>query len=175
MRWLSATRLPMSAAVASSFVFSADAQQVRGFSADLSFTFHCSGDHSQEPAEAIERFLREKGFKVLNAVQLLRERKLPPLFSELMIDGIDESQERMIRFMSTPFQTGWYEVQFFTPPPTQHAEVVEDQILMFASETLGCRIGRRVVRRENGPERRAYYNQVYRQTRDKIRGAGGQL
>jgi hypothetical protein len=165
----------MSAAVVSIFVFSAHAQQVRGFSADLSFTFHCSGDPSQEPAEAIERFLREKGFKVLNVVRLLHQRKLPSLFSELMIDGIDESQERMISFMSTPFQIGWYEVQFFTPPPTQHAEVAENQILMFASDTLGCRIGRRVVRHENGSERRGHYDQVFRRRRDKIREANGEL
>jgi hypothetical protein len=99
-----------SAATISNFVFSAHAQQVRGFSADLSFTFHCSGDASQDPVEAIERFLRQKGFKVLNVVRLLRERKLSPLFSDLMINGVDESQHQMVRFMSTPFQIGWYEV-----------------------------------------------------------------
>jgi hypothetical protein len=163
-----------SAATISNFVFSAHAQQVRGFSADLSFTFHCSGDASREPSEAIERFLRENGFKVLNVVRLLRERKLPPLFSDLMIDGVDESQHRMVRFMSTPFEIGWYQVQFFTRPPTQHDEVVENQLLMFASETLGCPIGRRVDRRENGSERRFYYK-IFKQTRNKIREGGGEL
>jgi hypothetical protein len=161
--------------IISTFAFSALAQEVRGLSADLSFTFHCLGDSSQEHTDAIEHFLQEKGFKVLNVVRLLRDRKLPPLLSELMIDGVDESHHQMVRFMSTPAQMGWYEVQFFTRPPTQHDEIVENKLLMFASKTLVCAIGRRVVRGENGSERRSYFDRIFKQRRDKIREAAGEL
>jgi hypothetical protein len=173
MRGLPAIGLLVSAA-AHNFILCADAQQVGGFSADLAFSFRCSGDAFQETAEAIERFLRGKGFKVMDLARLLRERKLPPLFSDVYIKGIDERQ-RMIYFSSTPFQSGWYDVQFYTPPPTQHAEAEENQLLIFVSESLGCRVGRRIDRKENGPERREYYHQVFRQIRDQIREANGEL
>jgi hypothetical protein len=151
-------------------VLPAHAQQVRGFSADLAFSFYCGSDPSPERAEAaIERFLREMGFKVIDVVRLRREQKLPPLFSETMIEGIEETQRRMIYFDSTPFQTGWYTVQFYTPPPTQRDERVEGKLLMFVSETLGCRLGRRIDRRENGAGRRDHYDEFSREMRDKIR------
>jgi hypothetical protein len=56
MKGLPVIGLLLSAA-AYNFVSCAPAQQVRGFSADLAFSFHCSGDAFQETAEAIERFL----------------------------------------------------------------------------------------------------------------------
>jgi hypothetical protein len=109
----------------------------------------------------------------MDVARLRRERKLPPLFSDVDITGIDERQ-RMIYFSSTPFQPGWYDVQFYTPPPTQHAEAEENQFLMFVSESLGCRVGRRIDRKENGPERRQYYDQVFKQRRDRVREANGE-
>jgi hypothetical protein len=151
-------------------VLPAHAQQIRGFSADLSFGFHCESDLRREHIEgSIENFLEQIGFKVLNVVRLRNELKLPPLFSETIIEGIDEIQRRLVYFDSTPFQTGWYTVQFYTPPPTQRDEEIENKLVTFALKTLGCNLGRRIDRRENRPERRDHYDEVFSEMRDKIR------
>jgi hypothetical protein len=142
------------------------AQQIRSstpdqsVSADLAFNFQCKGEASQEFDETIERFLGESYFDVLNRPRLRRERNMTPLPTEVMIDGLDDSR-RMIRIASSGLRVGTYFLQFFTPPPMSHAETFEKQLLALVSDTLGCRVYD-VVRNDNSPKKRAFYEEVFR-------------
>jgi hypothetical protein len=89
------------------------------------------------------------------------------------IDAVDDNQ-RMIRIGSSGFKVGSYYLHFHTPPPTHHSEAMEKEILSFFSDVLGCRV-RGVVRGDNGPETSAYYAEVFKARREKIRQANREL
>jgi hypothetical protein len=166
--------LLLTAAIVSNLDLYAHAQQqVRALSADLTFNFDCRSDSSPELDESLERFLKEIGFKVLNVPRLRRERGMTsePLNSSMQ--AVDQGQ-RMILIFSIGLAPGRYAFQLYSPPPTRRAENMEEQILTFVSDTLGCRI-RQVVRKEAGLETRDAYKEFLEHVRTRIREGNGGL
>jgi hypothetical protein len=148
--------------------------QVRSLSADLTFNFYCKGVSSPELGEALEQFLKEKGFDVLNVSRLQRERGMIPGPLDLKMDAVD-GEQRMISILSSGgFEPGWYALLLFSPPPTRRAEDLEKQILTFVSDKLGCPV-HHVVRGENGPEASEYYKRILEKRLMRIREGNGEL
>jgi hypothetical protein len=147
-------------------------QQVRSLSADLTFNFDCTSS-SPEFDESLERFLKEIGFKVLNVSRLRRERGMTPGPVNLSMDAVDQAQ-RVISIFSIGLVPGSYAFQLYGPPPTRRAENIEEQILTFISDTLGCRI-RQVVRKEAGLETRDFYKEFLEHVQTRIREGNGEL
>lgn len=149
-------------------------QQVRHMAADLTFNFNCESSISSEIDGRFERFLKEKKFDVLNLPRLRRERGMTPEPLHFLMDAIDE-EGRMITILSSGGSTpGWYALQLNSPPPTRHAANLEEQILMFVSDTLGCRV-RRPVRSENGSETSDFYAGFSKMMRNRIRRGNSEL
>jgi hypothetical protein len=151
----------------------AEPRQVRSLSADLVFNFYCEADSSAAFDDALERFLRQRGFEVLNRPRLLRERNMEVDPLRFSMDAVDAA-DRMIFIMSTGWTPGAYAVQLYSPPPTRRAEGLEEEILAFVSDKLTCRVGR-VVRKKGGPETRDYYRKILEETRARIRDFNGEL
>jgi hypothetical protein len=144
------------------------AQQSSSFYADLAFHFDCKGELTVSHEEAIERFLKEKGFTVMNVVRARRERKMEPMPQHIFIDGID-SERRRIRVAANWGTFGSYNVGFYTPPPTKRAKSLENAILTFVADELKCQ-ARQISRNENGPEKREVYDRSFRRIESRIRG-----
>ena len=121
----------------------------------------------------LNAFLERKAFKVLNEPRLGRERNLAPRPLKFNIDAVDEHQ-RTVSIGSNGFIAGSYFLHFHSPPPTRHSEAMEEGIFMFFSDVLGCR-ERGIVRKKNGPEASAYYAEVFKVIRNRVREANGEL
>jgi len=129
------------------------ADPVLVFSPDLSFQFVCKDIGRSDLEQEIERFLREVGFKVLNQGRIQREHDVFLLATNIVaLDG----QRRVIDVISVPRAKGKYELRLQSPPPTKRAPPLEDALLKFVARTLGCE-AREIIRGENGPDARAYY------------------
>jgi hypothetical protein len=169
-----AVRLLLGAVVMFSIASSVTAQQRRSFGANISFNFDsCRDEPSSWVDEAIERFLREKAFQVLNEPRRKRERNAEPRPIDFHIDAVDDNL-RMIRIGPNGSIVHSHFLHYYSPPPTHHSEAEEEELLTFFSDVLGCRI-RGIVRQENGPETGAYYAEVFRGVRNRIREANGDL
>jgi hypothetical protein len=152
----------------------ADAQRVRSMAADLTFNFKCDSWISSQLDERFEHFLKEKKFDVLNVPRLRRERGMTSEPLNFLMDAVDE-ERRIITILSSGGSTpDWYSLQLNSPPPTRHATNLEEQILMFVSDTLGCRV-RRVVRSENGSEVSDFYAGFFKMMRNRIREGNNEL
>jgi hypothetical protein len=57
-----------------------------------------------------------------------------------------------------------------TPPPTKRASQLEDALLKFASDTLGCEV-RQVSRGENGADARSFHDQLISNAENLFREA----
>jgi len=133
------------------------ADDIRELDADLTFWFDCA----QEINEAsVERFLKNQNFDVLNVARTRRERGMGPTLSSLFIDGIDQDK-RMIRVTSAPFNPATYNVTLNTRPPTERSTNLEADLLDYAAKALKCHV-RQIRRSSNGPERRAFYDDVFK-------------
>ncbi|MFM9846158.1 MAG: hypothetical protein ACKVP3_03255 [Hyphomicrobiaceae bacterium] len=144
--------------------------QVSSYSADLAFNLDCVAEETFAREKAIERFLREQGFRVMNVVRMRHERKLVPMPQELFIDGIDDKRRR-VRFMAIPSTAGVYSVGFYTRPPTRREEALENEILALVTNTLKCSV-REVSRNQNGSDKREAYDRYFEIIEDRFRATG---
>jgi hypothetical protein len=140
---------------------------VRVLHADLSFHFVCKEKDRASLEEDIDRFLRQQGFKVLNKSRIQREHGFS--LSVLEIIGLDDKR-RTIRVHDVPSGEGRYSVGLNTPPPTKHASQLEDALLEFASNTLGCEV-RQVTRGENAEDTADLYSNTVRRVENLFRQA----
>ena len=122
---------------------------------DLAFNFVCK----QAPLdEAVERFLTDQGFTVLNQVRADKERGLRANFPQLVF-GLDKRRS-IIKFVAVPPFQGKYDISLITQPPTQRESALEEALLQFVSDQLRCEI-RQLLRHENGPaSAEAYENHL---------------
>jgi hypothetical protein len=154
--------------------FCANAQQVHSMADDLTFNFKCQRANSSKLDENFERFLKEKEFDVLNVPRSRRERGVMPQPLNFTMNAVNK-ERRMINIFSSGGSTpGWYSLHLLSPPPTHHAENLEEQILMFVSDTLGCSV-HRVIRGENGSEASDFYAGFFNMMRNKIREGNGAI
>ena len=142
---------------------------------DLSFWFRCEQRADPELERRIEAFLHQQGFRVLNLGALQRRAKVA--IHDLSITAIDARRRTVIvyAFESTP---GSQSVALYSPPPTQHDAVLEDSLLTFATQGLGCKTDQ-VTRSSNGPEAAAMHESevrriegLFEQAAELSRGAG---
>jgi hypothetical protein len=152
----------------------AEAQQVRGLSADLTFHFTCSGESTPKFDEALERFLRQRGFEVLNRHRLLRERNRETDPWNFGIDAVDEEGRIIFISASGGMTPGVYGVQLFSRPPTHRSKDLEEEVMTFVSGTLKCRT-REIVRKESKPEMLDFYTQFFETVKTRISTASGEL
>jgi hypothetical protein len=145
---------------------SLQAQKAVSLKPDLAFHFNCEGSSYPPSDTAIEDFLRSRGFNVLNKVRLAKKHHVDFPFN-LFIVGIDD-QHRMIELESTRGE--FFTVALNTPPPTRHAADLEDAVLKFVSDRLGCRV-RQISRGENGDDARDFYEEIFRIRRGWFRQA----
>jgi hypothetical protein len=117
---------------------------------DLQLDYSCSGAPPAE--EAIESFLRARGFEVANAERM--RRQLGAGFFSMDIEAMDRRQWQ-VEFRGLrvdprfPGNTNVsYYVSVFSPPPTVHDSPLEDALVKFVAATPGCQITR-TMRTEN--------------------------
>ena len=106
------------------------------FGADLAFSLDCKGNAPSQ--HAIEHFMTDKGFHVLDKVGA--GKKLDPDFSWMKMDivGLD-SARRQITFKAFADQPDDYHVSLYSEPPTRHSKDLEDALMVFGQKTLGCK------------------------------------
>ena len=132
---------------------------------DLSFDFECKSEEFKSLSASIERFLLAEKFKVMDVIRFRHEQGLAPMQFDVFIDATDTNR-RMIRFIS--LSKGVYSADLLTPPPTQRSNNLEDALVYFVSNILKCRVGK-IVRNENGQERRKFYDQLFDHLQKRLR------
>ena len=142
------------------------ADPLQTVSADLAFWFDCGEGTDPPSSQAIERFLRDNSFAVVDVVRFRREQNLPPMSQTLFIDGID-TQQRMINFVGSPNKKGSYSADLYTPPPTRRSADLEEAILTFVSNQLKCNV-RQISRKVNSSERREYYDKIFNIVKQRV-------
>jgi hypothetical protein len=125
---------------------------------DLSFWFRCEQRATPELEHRIEAFLQQQGFRVLNLGALQRTANVA--IFDLNITAID-AQTRTILIYAFKESPGSQTIALFSPPPTQHDAVLEDSLLTFATQGLGCKTDQ-VARNTNGPEAADMHNSEVR-------------
>lgn len=122
--------------------------------ADLAFWFRCEQRASPELEQKIDAFLQQQGFRVLNLGALQRNAGVG--IFDLNITAIDAKRRTIDvhAFKETP---GSQTVGLYSPPPTQHDAALEESLLTFTSQALGCR-NDQIARNTNGPEAAAMHN-----------------
>ncbi len=139
---------------------------------DLAFNFHCTTTPFPESEAVIENFLTRHGFTAFNEERVRRRYKLS--LYPLQIDGYDGGH-RMLDFRGIndtpsdePIPTATlYSVGLYTPPPTRHDTALEAATLDFVVHALKCDVSN-VSHGDNGADRRAFFDKVYRVEQDRI-------
>jgi hypothetical protein len=142
------------------------AQAVLTLRPDLAFHFYCKGD-AQPPSEiAIEDFLSSHGFRVLNKVALARKHHVKVPYT-MNIVALDKGK-RMIEFTTFPVPdpnvivfTNVYFVTLNSPPPTRHDAELEEALIAFTHERLGCE-SRHIRHGDNGEDAHDLYEQIFK-------------
>lgn len=121
---------------------------------DLSFWFRCEQRATPELEKKIESFLLSKGFRVLNLGALQREANVAVF--DLNIVALDAASRTIDvhAFKETP---GSQNLGLYSLPPTKHDAELEDSLLAFASQSLGCTTDQ-VARNSNVQEAAEMHN-----------------
>jgi hypothetical protein len=116
-------------------------------SADLAFLFDCKESYPSALDEPIERFLTAEGFNVLNQSRVIKERGVRANFA-VMIFGLNKKRH-IITFNAIPPMQGRYSASLITQPPTHRESALEEALLKFVSNQLGCVVDH-ITRGDNG-------------------------
>jgi hypothetical protein len=143
------------------------AGSVRALSSDLAFQFICKDDSRSALEHVFEGFLVHEGFKVLNQARIQREHGVFSLDVHLI--ALDDKR-RTVDIISVPLVENRYAVRFRTPPPTKRASDIEDALLEFVSNKLGCEL-RQVTRGQNGADVGDLYENEVQGIENKFREA----
>lgn len=146
-----------------------DAVTPTSFGADLTFRFDCRGKFPSE--QEFEQFMRAKGFRTLDKVKA--GNKLTPDFSWMKLDvvGIDGARRQM-EFKVFADAPETYSVSLYSEPPTQHSKQLEDDLLAFTKQTLGCKIGK-LSHIDNPAGAKELYDHSFSMIEDWFRQAAG--
>jgi hypothetical protein len=148
------------------------------FSSDLGVQFTCKNQVRSVLENEIEKFLRDEGFRVLNQGRLQRAQGV---FLVDKIIGLDE-KGRIIEFIALPrpgprpLPEGSYAALLRTPPPTQRASRLEEDIEHFLlSAKLDCKVGQ-ITRGSNGADAntKAFYDEMVSRVESLFREVGKQ-
>jgi hypothetical protein len=134
---------------------------------DLTFLIACKARDRATLEWQIDEFLRQQGFKVLNQGRIQREHGY--FLTGLKIIGLDDKR-RVITVIHVPPAGGTYSVGLNTPPPTKRDPQLEDALLGFASNTLGCNV-RQIDRGENATDAAGLHNEKIRRIERLFRQA----
>jgi hypothetical protein len=145
----------------------ARAGSVRVLCSDLAFQFICKDENRSAFDDAFEGFLKHEGFRVLNQARIQREHGVFSLDVHLI--GLDDKR-RTVVVTSIPPAPHRYAVRFRTPPPTQRASDLEDALLTFVSNKLGCDL-RQVTRSQNSADVADLYENAVRGIENMFREA----
>jgi len=139
------------------------------FGADLAFSFDCKGKTPSQ--QAIQQFMTDKGFRVLDKVGA--GKKLTPDFSWMKLDivGVD-SARRQITFKAFADQPDDYHVSLYSEPPTQRSKDLEQALQDFANKTLGCKTSH-VAHVENPAGAKDLYDKSFSMTESWFQEAAG--
>ena len=130
------------------------AQSAEVLSADLTFHFVCSHTARSDVETKTEQFLRGNGFRVLNLAELQHRHNFH--FLDTDMKGTRYGQA-IIEMVSVPSGHSRYAFALYTRPPTSRLSDLEDAVLRFVSNELGCQT-RQIERRDNGKERQQYFD-----------------
>ena len=141
----------------------------KSFGADLAFSFDCKGKAPSQ--QAIEQFMTDKGFRVLDKVGA--GKKLDPDFTWMKMDivGMD-SAHRQITFKVFADQLDDYHVSLYSEPPTQHSKDLEDALMGFTEKTLACK-NHKVERLDNPVGAKDLYDKSFSVTEGWYQEAAG--
>ena|SRR5690348_2113750 len=139
-----------------------DSNKADSFSADLAFIFSCTGKADPPSDNAIEQFMVGKGFRVLNKVRLAREQHVDYDWMKMDIIGIDSTHRKM-DFTAFPEEPNSYFVRLNSEPPTHHSTDLEDALLGFTENTLGC-TNHQIERFQNAANAKEIYDYDFKQT-----------
>lgn len=139
-----------------------DTNEAASFGADLAYIFNCKGKAEPPSDQAIQKFLEDKGFRVLNKVRDAKQLHVDYDWMSMDIDGID-SARRKVSFMAFPDQQNAYFVGLYSEPPTHHSSDLEVALLTFTEKTLGCE-NRQVERHENPANAKNIYDVNFKTT-----------
>jgi hypothetical protein len=105
-------------------------QTTRVLSPDLALFMYCPDKDVASVERAIEEFLGQEGFRVLNLEKIRREHGRP--FYALEINGLD-SKRRILHFIgfTLPEGRGRYHIVLNTQPPTQRSTELEAKLESF--------------------------------------------
>ncbi|HEX4409083.1 MAG TPA: hypothetical protein VH206_09945 [Xanthobacteraceae bacterium] len=123
-------------------------------SADLAFNLACVNKPRSVTEPAVEDFMKSRGFDVLNQGRIQQDHGFHLLDTQIV--GLDSNRE-IIEFDSFPGRDGLYTVALRSPPPTHRIPQLEQDILTFVSNSLGCEV-RQITRSENGENAISFYN-----------------
>ena len=138
----------------------------QGYSPDLAVRFDCSGNVTPAFETAIESFLTEKGFRVANLERVRRQFNRG--FYPLEIEAYD-NRRWTVHLMSlrgpqstasSNSTTTTYNLGVYSPPPTQHDDVLEMDLIDLITQQLKCEI-RSSNRYENKAESASFYDRLY--------------
>ena len=140
------------------------------FGADVAFSFDCKG--KTPSSQAIQQFMADKGFKVLDKVAA--GSKLTPDFSWMKMDivGLD-SARRQITVKAFADQPDDYHVSLYSEPPTQRSKDLEEALKGFSEKTLGCKT-HHVSHVENPAGAKDLYDKSVTMTESWFQEAAGQ-
>jgi hypothetical protein len=141
------------------------AQAMRVLASDLSFHFSCAKTGQNEVGKELKDFLKSQGFDVLDLAQARRDRSIPTLRFEFIAVDLNRG---IISIRSGSTQE--YAVTLRTPPPTRRDSVLEEKLLKFVSERIGCRV-RQVTEHSNGADAADLYSSEIRGILNEFREA----
>ncbi len=127
----------------------APAQKIRSLAPDLAFHLICEGKERAEIENGIEKFMTSEGFQVLNRGRLQRQHNVFLLDTDIV--SLDKKRRIIDVIKLPPPSVDRYAVRLLSPPPTSRSPALEDTLLAFVSNKLGCQV-RQVSRNLNGAE-----------------------
>jgi hypothetical protein len=136
-------------------------QEARVLSADLAVNFKCVNEPRAVLESGMEAFLKNDGFRVLNRGRIQRDYGVN--LQSTAIIGLDDDR-RIIQFVgflvSAAGKDVLYTVGLTSPPPTRRSPELEDAILKFLPEKLGCSVTL-ATRGENGADATNFFNREF--------------
>jgi hypothetical protein len=142
-------RLAMTICILACTVATAACGQQQSLAPDLAFNFECK----KPPSEAaIEEFLRQHDFEVANPERV--RRQFHRGFFPMQILAVDKrSWEITFQGLDIPAvptrpEHVYYAVTVDSPPPTRHDAALENVLITFVSQNLGCQANS-IARYEN--------------------------
>jgi hypothetical protein len=140
---------------------------VRVLKYDLNFHFVCTKLDDTKIEYPMENFLRRLKFKVLNQARL--QHAYGVFLDNVHIIAVD-AKHRIVELRSVELTQNRYEISLTSPPPTERASAIEQQLLAYVADELGCE-ARQILYRENGADVQDLYQKELSRVENLFREA----